>query len=342
MEEILRESRKEFFWKLSTKFAKSLHDTFPQCAESSDLYLYMQNIVKDNQTLEEENIHTWHEKMMQPLVKVKYAKAIERITGKPANVYQACMYKDASAIQKSCASERLGKLKIEEKLSDERFQEQDKEAFWSCLQEMNRLSFEYVGAELPVVPTRDEIQQNIRQRQPSESTSANRSMLKGFTTALSAFNASNNQEPLYNYDDDDRMRSEMQRWIDVSTVVVNGETVATLCNQRNDAIANTLQSKFPEFKWENDLTSSQWKLLDKIFSFCTVGDKIPLEMMEKIEGMASVLAQDIVQGKRDLSDLNLEDIGKQVLSQVPTKDIDKFAGNIDQILPAITRLNKPT
>ena len=58
-------------------------------------------------------------------------------------------------------------------------------------------------------------------------------------------------------------------------------------------------------------------------------------MMHKIEDMASRLANDLVSGKTPLGEVDLNDIGNQVLSQCSSDDMRYFAGNIDSILPTI-------
>ena len=61
---------------------------------------------------------------------------------------------------------------------------------------------------------------------------------------------------------------------------------------------------------------------------------IPGNMMRGIESVASRLVQDINCGKTNLSQLNIEEIGQQVLSQVDQTDISSFAQNLDKIIPA--------
>ena len=51
--------------------------------------------------------------------------------------------------------------------------------------------------------------------------------------------------------------------------------------------------------------------------------------------MASKLAEDIVSGKTDMANVNLSDIGQQVLSGCSEDDMSKFAGNLDTLLPAL-------
>ena len=56
---------------------------------------------------------------------------------------------------------------------------------------------------------------------------------------------------------------------------------------------------------------------------------------------AQQLAKDISAGKADLGSLDLEALGQQVLSNVAPGDVSSFASNLDQILPALSRLQRP-
>ena len=83
---------------------------------------------------------------------------------------------------------------------------------------------------------------------------------------------------------------------------------------------------------------THWNLLNKMLSFCAVGDAIPSHMMGRIENMATKLADDILSGKADMSSMDLKSIGEEVLGQCTQSDMSHFANNIDKILPAITNL----
>jgi hypothetical protein len=334
---------KESFWACTIDFAEALCTIFPDCKESKDMLLYTKNIVKGDSSLEEEGIESWYKRMMEPLntKKVKYAKSIERIIKSPAVVYHAFAYKDGGAIQCSTTSERLAKLNFGDKMKDERMKEEDKEVLWKFLSDLNKYAAEYLDKTYPSVPTRDEIQKNIQQSKKNDTNSCGKaSMMKGFTTALSAFNASRKQEPLYDYKNDDVMKSVMSKWTTFSKQQVGDSTMSKLCSDKDERVVEHLKSTFDNFDWTEDLSDTEWNLLNKLFSFCAVDESIPTNMMGTIESMANSLADDIVNGKKNLSDLDLNEIGQQVLSQVNAGDVNEFANNIHNILPAITKLQQ--
>ena len=61
----------------------------------------------------------------------------------------------------------------------------------------------------------------------------------------------------------------------------------------------------------------------------------PLNMMNGIENVANKLVSEIASGKTSLENLNIEQIGQQVLSGVNPEEMTQFANNMDKILPAI-------
>lgn len=63
--------------------------------------------------------------------------------------------------------------------------------------------------------------------------------------------------------------------------------------------------------------------------YAAVGDNIPTKMMGKIENLATRLADDIVNGRANLSNMNLDELGQEVLSQCDEKDMSDFAQNIN-------------
>lgn len=98
-----------------------------------------------------------------------------------------------------------------------------------------------------------------------------------------------------------------------------------------------LVAAFPELG-EDAPTGEQWELLDKAVGLATMQDAIPQPMMQGIESVANQLVKDLAAGKADLSNLNIEAIGKQVLSNVAPNEVSDFANNLDKILPALQRL----
>ena len=77
-----------------------------------------------------------------------------------------------------------------------------------------------------------------------------------------------------------------------------------------------------------------------ISSFCRVQTNIPTNMQGRIEGYANRLAQDISNGRTSLDSLDLNRIGEEVLAGCAPSDMEAFAGNISEILPTLSTLQK--
>ena len=62
--------------------------------------------------------------------------------------------------------------------------------------------------------------------------------------------------------------------------------------------------------------------------------------MRGIETMAQKLMSDMGSSGTDLSGLNPQTIGEEVLSSVSKEDVQAFAQNIDKLLPAIQMMQQ--
>lgn len=341
MKDVFKENARKTFWDLTSNFADSLGDSFPCCADTKDLTLWCKNVIIGNKEEEENGIRNWYNAMMEPLKKTKYSKAVERIIGCPPVVYHACVYKDHEALAISSSSKSLTRLNISEKMNDANFSEENKAIFWKYIEELNKNSSEYLGKQFPKVPTREEISENIKKQKKHDSSSSQTqqsSMLKGFCTSLSAFCEVRSCKDIFDLTNESEINNIYAKWTSVSKKEINGITVVELCKRNDDDVIKSFTEEFPLINWELPMESSHWDLLNKLLSFCTVGDAIPSHMMGKIENMASKLADDILSGKADMSSMDLKSIGEEVLSQCNPNDMSHFANNIDKILPAIGNL----
>lgn len=327
------------FWEITLELAESISTQFPSCADTKDLILYANNVIIGDESEEEKGIISWFNSMLEPLKKTKYSKAVERINGTPACVYHAIQYKDHEALLASSSSVTLKRLNLSGKLTDSSFSEENKALFWKYLNEMNKNACEFIGKEFPYVPSREEIAENIKKQKTSDSGSSSQStMLKGFLTSLSTFCEMRGSKNCYDLSGESECSKQFTRWVTVSKMNVDETNVPLLCKQRNPKSITVLSKEFPEISWEHDVNEKEWGVLDKLFSYCQVGNAIPGQMMGKIENMANKLAGEIMSGKQDLASMDLQKIGEEVLSQCNPNDMNHFANNIDKILPAINNL----
>jgi hypothetical protein len=102
-----------------------------------------------------------------------------------------------------------------------------------------------------------------------------------------------------------------------------------------------MTATFPELGNEM-FTEDECGIMERMRNLVTMDDCIPSNMMRGIESVANKLVRDINSGACDLSTLDLEGIGQQVISGVNDADMGTFAANIDKIIPALERAHRMT
>lgn len=330
MKDIFAAKARSSFWEIMKDFAESLNATFPDCPEIQDWYLYMTNVVPNDKKLLSEGVDKWHAGMLDPLKKgcAKYAKAVSSITQKPAMVYHAIAYHDMEAADAS--SEQLAQLGLSSKIM--KMSEEERSIYWQYLEELNRHSFEALRDTPPSVPTSKEIAEDIKRRKHQNvKTNATGAVKQGaYDLWQSLCDARGGTAVLSQVYSNDSLTSKI-------STLLSDEALSHSLKAHSPEAFSTLCESIPELKGDPP-TEEQWGIMDKAIGLTTMNDSIPASMMSGIESMASKLAQDIASGKADLSTLNIEAIGEQVMSGIPAGDMSSFANNIDKILPALQAL----
>jgi hypothetical protein len=308
---------------------------------------------------------------------VKYARTVERITGQPCRMYHALQYHDAGILETRPLCIAGATLPLHALVMSPQLSEKQRASAWRLITELSTASYEadhasHANADSehsennhapPHVPSRNELQTNLRKKKSAgASTRANTHTITGTAAApeagpvteqasmVRAFQASMHSlcdvlgsESKLAHASDEGIREWMQRWTKFSTTEVDGVRCDTLCNDESAAAAEALAAQFPELGATLPLPAGAWAPIKQLNGFSTVGSTIPPKMMGRIEDMANRLAADIVSGKQDMSSMDLQEIGKQVLSGCDESDMSTFAGSIDQLLPALQNLQpRPT
>lgn len=336
MSNVFVEKAKQEFLEYSTMWIDFMCEKFPNCPETGDCKIFLDSVVMNSPEQLAEQIDLWHQNVTNPLnvKKTKYAKAVERIIGSPACVYHAMMYKDITALRenmKSPMAERVDLLGKYESLS-----EHDQIAIWKFMQKISNAAFEAKSASVPRIPTREEISENIKMRK-DKATDDTPSMLRAFQTHINGLCKHLQIKPVLDGVDDAQVKDWMSRWGQFCKESTNDVQHTILCQQKSPAVLACLHAKFPELTHLNDKCDDEnvWKNINQLNGFAAVTENIPIKMMGRIEDMASRLADDIVSGRTDMASVNLKDIGQQVLAGCDEADMSKFAGNIEQLLPAL-------
>lgn len=327
-----KRSQKEFI-EIVDQFVQSFREKFPNCDKTQDMETYFNGIVKGNDALEREMINKWVENMgvLLQRKKVQYAKAVQRITGEPATCYHACVYHDADGFGCSTQSKLLQDMEVLTKYKDECMTEEDRTIFWKYIEKLNVAAYDATSTVVPRVPTREEIRENIESRSQKNENDQH-SVGKAFITSMSKLFDKHKSEETKNYDETSS-EDWMNKWSEIGKREINGQKISSLVTSKDKLAEDALKQEFHL----NDFDNEDWEIVQNLYSYATVGNAIPSRMMTRIEDLAGKLAEDIVSGKKDMSTVDLNDIGQQVLSGCAPEDMQKFAGNLDELLPVITK-----
>jgi hypothetical protein len=247
---------------------------------------------------------------------VKYDRAILSITGNPLNVYQVLMYKDIETV--SNVFPRLKGLQMDEKVKT--LSSDDLGMFWQFIHEALQLVLRATQTIPPVVPTTQQIAEDIerRKRQRDQVNNTNTSRV-GMSVA----------------DGVDELWKELCHTRNVTPMPLTdalAERIARLIS--GETTNKEMCRNFPELG-NDEYSDESLAIARRIGSLCTMKNAIPTNMMSGIERVASSLVRDINSGKMDFASLDVEKIGEQVLQGVGEGDVNDFASSLDKILPAL-------
>lgn len=271
--------------------------------------------------------------------KAKYAKAVGRILGgEQATLFFAVEYRDAESLKSSDAFAEC----LPDFLSDEN--EARRARSWQTLRAMARLCYIVQCVEPPGVPTRADIEANItqfraiKQRAKSGgSVGGSGSMQRAFfeklletTTALPGPIAGACRERLHAVPTQEHA-AMCTKWAEhqfTSRSEPFGGDIFT--REEHEAFA-----EFDAAKWQ--AVEAQLRQLNDLSK---VQQNIPSSMLGTIENYATNLAGKITAGDADLSSLDLQSIGEDVLRQCSEEDMSQLANNIGSLLPALGSLQQ--
>ena len=284
-------------------------------------------------------VQQWHEALSTPLnACVKYSKAIQSIQKCEPVCYHACEYRDFEALTASCTSLASYKERYLASTTDE------KKTFWSYVLSINKSVQTYVNDSVMTVPTRDEIQRDIKARRSR--TSGTPSVTNAFKlTVTSHFDAQQRAPPTHfaQYDDK-KWQALCDEYIVFVKTSCNDGTFESKCTERDPVVLTFEWPVLDEVRtlWKDvtPLPHEFWSCIQQMNSFAQVQSNIPCDMMKNIEEYAQKLAGDITSGKMSFEDMNLDRLGQDVLSQCSTADMEKLANNMSSLLPSIANLQQ--
>ena len=118
-----------------------------------------------------------------------------------------------------------------------------------------------------------------------------------------------------------------------------GRFKRAVAEKRASDVADMLSESVGKPRAEDGSTSPafDWDALERAISLGAVSEAVPASMMGGIEDAAQRLAKKIASGDASLETLDMEAIGREVLSGVSEEDMTSFADNVEKLMPALAR-----
>ena len=323
MKDVFCTKAADSFFELFSDLLESLELTFPHSPVMHALVQEYRDLVRDAD--QKQFLHTCAGMLQRPLVPgcVKYARAVEAITGSPVTVMHALHYRDLKAVCESCTANFGDAVPLLADMSND-----DTNIFWQYVNELCAKCLQYARVPAPKIPTTGEIAQNIQARRSARQAPAKQAASAPVTTGGHA-----------------------------GTLAGLGDLWAELCRLRGTVPAPTFtperqarlqkmeckttdafRDEFPELGAHAYDAASEGAV-ERIHSLVAMCNGIPPNMMSGIESMAASIVQDINEGRTNLANLDMESIGQTVLSNVSDQDMAAFTKNIDTILPALHKMH---
>jgi hypothetical protein len=328
MKDIFTKRAQNSFFETLQYFLESLASHFSDCPGVTEWNGWFAAIQSDEQ--KQKCVQGWIQALDEPLKKksAKYARAVKSITANQALVYHAIMYHDVTAMTTS--SEYFSKLNLASKIQS--LTNENVTILWQYMEELSNCAYASVRRMPPLVPSTNEISADISKRKGTTSSDT-----PGLKTGLHEMwhKLCEMRDAPHNSIAPDVIASQLN---DLSLKKIDNSSMNELCNNQDSRAFTKIIEVFPFLNGPSSFNAEEWSIFEKCMSLSTMHSNIPLPMMQGIEDVANKLVADIKSGKTDLSSLNVEAIGQQVLSGVSQADMNEFARNIDKILPAMQNM----
>jgi hypothetical protein len=291
--------------------------------------------------VERDELDEWLQHLQMPLdsKRTRYAKALKRLLGDEGGVnYHACCYSDAEGLPRLNGIEMRSVVVA---LTDV-----ERAAFWKYVRVLNECAYHAHCHVPPRVPETKEIQDNISQRQTTDS--ARDSSIDGafhscFLEMLQHCGCSGDVRGLFVNMKDVSLQALRQRWAAMAADAVDGRSFPDACAAHVPAAWDRIRAEFGAQLSLRPGAPDEgvWKCAVQLNGFAVVGSNVPSNMMGRIESVANQIAGDIASGRTDMSNVSLEEIGKQVLAGCDESEMNHFANNVGNILPSLNSLLRP-
>jgi hypothetical protein len=346
------------------KFMRALATSFPDCETTVDFATKADLLLNDpGDVLFTKVVEEWFAYVDTPLQSAKYRKPVQRILdretpGATVCLFHAIAYGDTGTVfQYPCRV--FDSLKLEAKMADAQFDAQSRGATLQYIYRLSGLVYRILERPLPIVPTREEIAEEIRKAKtakPAKVTSnggkqQERSDSQGFVHGLLSLCE---HAHAIGVTDAKQLQSEIERdptsfiaeWNENMQQRVNGTTLETVLQEgQYDQVAQfqmtgvCLRLRLDRLLFEVGNPQDQktvHTLVTHTIMLSRIHESVPNEMRSAIETTARRIADGILAGDMSLDQLDLSAIGEEVLANCESEDLDSLASNLSGMLPMLS------
>lgn len=337
-----------------------LKQNFPECSQSQTLLPALKMMAAANPKAV---LGSWHE-MMNETSTVGYWRAFKRLTGRDLVFYDVARYKDMTALltHKTFCSmfsiDMIGKFKK----SPPDWQR----SFQASILFLNSAAYWYTNLEeLPLIPTREIIKENIEKTktqqiaktQPAPSTTSQPSptgdddplkkkdlLIQMFTSLGSGFEDESYSAFLKSLEH--ISNTEVSNFF----AQVEAKHGTNLADEAN--FSALISMDVPIFtqsglasKIENISPENQKNFcseLSQLLTFSKMASKIPTKLVNTIESKATELSSQISDehGNVDLSKLDISKMSESIMKDIDPQDLTAMMSNVSSILPDVIKLSQ--
>lgn len=347
------------FIQLIKKFASGMSECYPDDPRITDTASKVM-LVCESSFATDTLISEWYKYLQSPL-SAKYSRSVERIlrekndeTANTCTMYHAFVYGDMkAALDAPNPIEKC--MDIKATLTDPTFDQESKDAMLKYIRALNDCVYGCKGQPPPYCPSRDELSADIKRHKSSSkpSNNSNGRLSNAFTSVLSTLaSGADNGNPeliaaLAAESEEESSRDWIAEWHrEMSNqtpqgttlyVAVSSDDFEALKHSTGYHLLGGLCIYDQVHHLDADRRTETREMVAHLNVLAQVHTSVPLQMRDRITEVAGQLATDILEGHRDITTIDLNQMGKDVLEGCNSEDLSSLADQIGSLLPVLSK-----
>lgn len=362
---------------LMKQFADGMCDTFPECQHCKDLHTNVQRMC-DSGVGADLALDEWLSHILSPLPSnVPYRKPLRRILdsmsqespeGLPGShvcprladpiMYHAYEYGDTGTILDS-GHTIVSWINLKEKWEDPSFDEGSRDAAIHFMKAINAAVLKCYKRQPPYVPTIDELSREIeahRQSRAHRRSGAVAQQVSGGGKLALAFTSNVAELVALDGGGSEEMDYDTPHLLEVwnktmstprcdigdtclydAAVDGNWDAFCAVAHQTSE-LEGIVKVNHLVGHHDEEIRNRARDLVEQINVLVRVNHNVPDKMRNRIEQAAETLAGSIMNGNKSLADLDLNQIGLDVLDDCEADDLSNLADNISVMIPSLVKM----